>query len=173
MLCRIFARSYLLPAARGENDWRRGSAASPQGRTAAFMLYILSGLFCSFKGRTPWLLSGILSLPWSPLASLPPEVDVPLPLGLALVELPVVGAVPGVAELAAGSPVAEPRPLGAPPWAFAWVPEIASTAASANIVDFMVVPPGPTTIIRCREPGSWRIAAAKLPGPRPPCRFRG
>jgi hypothetical protein len=48
------------------------------------------------------------------LASLPPEVEVPLPLGLDLVELPVVGDVPGVAELAAGSPLVEPRPLGAP-----------------------------------------------------------
>ena len=38
----------------------------------------------------------------------------PLPLGLACIELPVVGDVPGLAELAAGSPVVEPRPLGAP-----------------------------------------------------------
>jgi hypothetical protein len=44
---------------------------------------------------------------------------VPLPLGLACIELPVVGDVPGVAELAAGSPVVEPRPLGAPLWAYA------------------------------------------------------
>jgi hypothetical protein len=48
------------------------------------------------------------------LASLPPEVDVPLPLRLGFIELPVVGEVPGVAELAAGSPVVDPRPLGAP-----------------------------------------------------------
>ena len=74
--------------------------------------YILSGLFCLSSGLTPWLLSGILSRPWSPLASLPPEVDVPLPLGLGFIELPVVGDVPGAAELAAGSPVVEPRPLG-------------------------------------------------------------
>jgi len=58
-------------------------------------------------------LSGMLSLPWSPLSSRPPELDVPLPLGL-LRAAPVVGAVPGVAELAAGSPVTDPRPLGAP-----------------------------------------------------------
>src|SRR4051794_12795412 len=40
------------------------------------------------------LLSGILSRPWSPLSSLPPEVEVPLPLGLDLAELPVVDDVP-------------------------------------------------------------------------------
>jgi hypothetical protein len=66
----------------------------------------------------PNLLSGILSLPWSPLSSRPPEVDVPLPPGLALVEAPVVGALPAVAELAAGSPLTEPRPLGSPFCAF-------------------------------------------------------
>ena len=33
------------------------------------------------------------------------------------VAFPVVGALPGVAELAAGSPVVDPRPLGAPAWA--------------------------------------------------------
>jgi hypothetical protein len=76
------------------------------------VLHILSGLLF---GLTPWLLSGILSRPWSPLASLPPEVDVPLPLRLGFIELPVVGEVPGVAEPAAGSPVVDPRPLGAPP----------------------------------------------------------
>jgi hypothetical protein len=53
------------------------------------------------------------------LSSRPPEVDVPLPLGFDLVDVPVVadGAVPGVAELAAGSPVVAPRPLGLPFWA--------------------------------------------------------
>jgi hypothetical protein len=61
------------------------------------------------------LLSGIRSLPASPLLSRPPEVDVPLLLRLGLVALPVVGAAPGVAELAAGSPVVDPRPLGPPP----------------------------------------------------------
>ena len=59
------------------------------------------------------LLSGILSRPWSPLSSPPPDVDVPLPLELGFIELPV-GDVPGVAELAAGSPVVDPRPLGVP-----------------------------------------------------------
>jgi hypothetical protein len=46
------------------------------------------------------------------LASLPPEVEVPLRLGF--IELPVVGDVPGVAELAAGSPDVEPLPLAPP-----------------------------------------------------------
>jgi hypothetical protein len=73
--------------------------------------YILSGLVF---GRTSLLLSGILSRPWSPLSSLPPDVEVPLPLGFDFIELPLVGEVPGVAELAAGSPVVAPRPLGAP-----------------------------------------------------------
>jgi hypothetical protein len=65
----------------------------------------LSGLLF---GRTPWLLSGILSRPWSPLSSLPPDVEVPLPLGFDFIELPVVDEAPGVAELAAGSPVVAP-----------------------------------------------------------------
>jgi hypothetical protein len=66
------------------------------------------------------LLSGILSLPWSPLSSLPPEVDVPLPLGFDPVVVPL-GAAAGLAELAAGSPCIDPRPLGAPFWAIAAV----------------------------------------------------
>jgi hypothetical protein len=100
----------------------------------------LAGLFCLSNGRTPWLLSGILSLPWSPLASLPPEVDVPLPLGLGFIELPVVGEEPGVAELAAGSPIVEPRPLGAPLWAKADAPNNANAAANAIVGSFMAVP---------------------------------
>jgi hypothetical protein len=51
--------------------------------------------------------SGILSLPWSPLASLPPDVDVPLLILLGFMELPVVGDVEGFAELDAGSPLRE------------------------------------------------------------------
>ena len=107
----------------------------------------LSGLFCLFSGLTLWLLSGILSLPWSPLASLPPDVDVPLPLGLAFMELPTVGDVPGVAELAAGSPMTEPRPLGPPLFEPAWfgpacanarVLESASMLASAIDESFMI-----------------------------------
>lgn len=54
---------------------------------------------------TDELLSGILSRPWSPLASLPPELEIPLPLLL----MPVV---PGFDELAAGSPAAELGPSG-------------------------------------------------------------
>ena len=80
---------------------------------------------------------GILSWPASPLASLPPELDVPLPLRE---ELPVVapefGAVEGFAELAAGSPVTEPRPLG-PPCACATLPESAITMDTTTAVDFM------------------------------------
>jgi hypothetical protein len=102
--------------------------------------YILSGLFCWSNGLTPWLLSGILSLPWSPLASLPPEVEVPLPLRLGFIELPVVGDVPGVAELAAGSPIVEPRPLAAPFWAWALTTLSANAAASVIVDSFMAVP---------------------------------
>jgi hypothetical protein len=76
------------------------------------------------------------------LASLPPEVEVPLPLGFGFIELPVVGEAPGVAELAAGSPVVEPRPLGAPPWACAKVPASANAKANAMVVSFMAAPPG-------------------------------
>jgi len=59
------------------------------------------------------LLSGILSLPWSLFSSLPPDVEVPLPLGFDPVVVPV-GAALGLAELAAGSPAIEPRPLEVP-----------------------------------------------------------
>jgi hypothetical protein len=81
---------------------------------------------------------GILSWPATPLASLPPELDVPLPLRE---ELPVVapefGAVEGFAELAAGSPVTEPRPLG-PPCACARLPERAITTDTTTTADFMM-----------------------------------
>jgi hypothetical protein len=69
-------------------------------------------------------------------------VDVPLPLGLGFIELPVVGDVPGVAELAAGSPVVEPRPLGVPLCACAKAPESASAAAKTIVVSFMAFPFG-------------------------------
>jgi hypothetical protein len=69
-------------------------------------------------------------------------VDVPLPLGLAFIELPTVGDVPGVAELAAGSPVVEPRPLGPPLFdplcAIASVLQSASAPASAIDESFMI-----------------------------------
>jgi hypothetical protein len=46
-------------------------------------------------------------------------------------ELPVVGDELGLAELAAGSPVMDPAPLGAPLCAYAKEPHSASAAASA------------------------------------------
>ena len=66
----------------------------------------------------------------------------PLPLRLGLVELPVVGDELGVAELAAGSPVVEPGPLGAPLCAYAKAPQSVTAAASAMVVSFMAVPFG-------------------------------
>src|ERR1700684_3234191 len=98
------------------------------------------GLCWSSSGMTLRLEFGILSWPASPLASLPPELDVPLPLRE---ELPVVapefGAVEGFAELAAGSPVTEPRPLG-PPCACARLPESAITTDTTTAADFMREP---------------------------------
>jgi hypothetical protein len=73
----------------------------------------------------------MLSLPWSPLASMPPEVDVPLSFRLGVMELPVVGDELGLAELAAGSSVVEPEPLGAPLCAYAKEAQSVSAAASA------------------------------------------
>jgi hypothetical protein len=66
-------------------------------------------------------------------------VDVPLPLRLCVVELPVVRDELGVAELAAGSPVVDPGPLGPPPCAYAKEPQRAG-AASAIVVSFMALP---------------------------------
>jgi len=48
-------------------------------------------------------------------------------------QLPVVGDEPGLAELAAGSPVVGPAPLGAPLCAYAKEPHNASAAASAMV----------------------------------------
>lgn len=85
------------------------------------------------------LLSGILSRPWSPLSSLPPEVDVPLPLGFDRDAAPVVGADWGVDELAAGSPVVDPRPLGPPVvWAWAETAQRERAEAKAIVVSFIV-----------------------------------
>jgi hypothetical protein len=95
------------------------------------------GIVCSVSGLTFLLLPGILSLPWSELASLPPELDVPLPLGPAFIPLPVVGEVPGVAELAAGSPVVAPRPLGTWVWALATPAESTKAATRATAGWFM------------------------------------
>lgn len=58
---------------------------------------------------TDLLLSGILSLPWSLLASLPPDVEVPLPLLFGAI--PVVSAELLEAELAAGRGVPGPPGL--------------------------------------------------------------
>jgi hypothetical protein len=103
------------------------------------------------------------------VSSLPPEVEVPLPLGLACIELPVVGDVPGLAELAAGSPVVEPRPLGAPLWAYAKILKSASAPATAIVVSLMVIPFGLVMTIRWAQPGSagtswarYRVAKAQL-----------
>jgi hypothetical protein len=65
-------------------------------------------------GFTVMLLSGILSRPPSILSSLPPDVDVPLPLFDELAPVVWGGLALGFALLAAGSPLTEPRPLGFP-----------------------------------------------------------
>jgi hypothetical protein len=58
---------------------------------------------------------------------------------LDFIELPVVGEVPGVEELAAGSPVVEPRPLGPPALCpRARVLEHTSADAIAIVVSFIV-----------------------------------
>ena len=65
-------------------------------------------------GLTVALLSGILSRPPSIFSSLPPDVDVPLPLAEELEPTVGAGSALGFALLAAGSPLVEPRPLGLP-----------------------------------------------------------
>lgn len=63
-------------------------------------------MVCWLYARTVRSLSGILSRSASPLSSLPPEDEVPLPLGFDCLTVPLVGASAfGLAELAAGSPV--------------------------------------------------------------------
>jgi hypothetical protein len=58
-------------------------------------------LCCLSSGITDLSLLGMVSRPWSPLASLPPDVDVPLPLLFAAI--PVVSEEPfELAELAGG-----------------------------------------------------------------------
>lgn len=66
------------------------------------------------EGLTEISLSGILSRPWTLLSSRPPDVELRLPLGLDDEPVVALGAALGFAELTAGSPVVEPRPLGAP-----------------------------------------------------------
>jgi hypothetical protein len=53
-----------------------------------------------------------------------------------------VGEVPGVAELAAGSPVVEPLPLGTPFCAIAGAMANIRVAAKAIAMDFMTIPFG-------------------------------
>ena len=83
---------------------------------------------------TDLLLFGIVSLPWSPLASLPPEVDVPLPLLFGAI--PVVSDEPfELAELAAGRGV--PRLPGLL-WANASGPDTRKTTDVVTAASFMV-----------------------------------
>lgn len=115
---------------------RLGLLASAARRWRLLLLFQL-GLCWSCSGMTLRSESGILSWPALPLASLPPELDVPLPLREELfVVAPEFGAVEGFAELAAGSPVTEPRPLG-PPCACARPPESAIATNTPATVDFM------------------------------------
>jgi hypothetical protein len=91
-ICSVFAQSLALPFAC---DTRFG---------------YFSGLCCLSSGITDLLLLGIVSRPWSPLASLPPDVDVPLPLLFGAI--PVVSEEPfELAELAAGRGVPGPPGL--------------------------------------------------------------
>jgi hypothetical protein len=69
-----------------------------------------SGLCCRSSDITDLSLFGIASRPWSPLASLPPDVEVPLPLLFGAI--PVVSEEPfELAELAAGRGVPGPPGL--------------------------------------------------------------
>jgi len=77
------------------------------------------------------LLFGMASRPRSPLASRPPEVEVPLPLRLGA--MPVVSCFL-FAELAAGRGV--PGPPGSL-WANADGPDSTNAAATAIVVSFM------------------------------------
>ena len=71
------------------------------------LLRYFSGLCCRSSGITDLSLFGIVSLPWSPLASRPPDVEVPLPLLFGAI--PVVSEEPfELAELAAGRGVPGP-----------------------------------------------------------------
>ncbi|QOZ75632.1 hypothetical protein XH83_09340 [Bradyrhizobium sp. CCBAU 53351] len=71
---------------------------------------------------------------------MPPDEEVPLPLGFDLVAAPVVGVSAfGVAELAAGSPVTAPRPLGAPPCARAAPANSMATIAASPAFMFVLL----------------------------------
>jgi hypothetical protein len=97
----------------------------------AYFLPLGSGM-SGFPGLrfTAMLFSGILSRPWSLLASLPPEVDVPLPL--------LFGAIPAVSlvEFTDGAGLASGLPGLV--WAWAHVPERANVAANAIMAIFML-----------------------------------
>jgi hypothetical protein len=85
------------------------------------------------------LLSGILSRPWSAFSSLPPEVELPLPLLLEFI--PVVSPLE-LAELAAGSPVllfavCSEDPPGVIVWANARVEVSARIEANPNLKSLM------------------------------------
>src|ERR1700722_20488435 len=124
--------------------YRVNAAGSPSSRR---FLSHLAGFVLLVQRSHALAAFRLLSLPCSPLASPPPDVDVPPPLGLAFIELPTVGDVPGVAELAAGSPMVDPRPLGPPLFEPVWfepvcanasVLESANTPASAIDENFMI-----------------------------------
>jgi hypothetical protein len=78
------------------------------------------------------LLSGILSLPWSPLASLPPEVEVPLPLLVS-------GVIPDVSLFEEEGGAGSGCHLGT--WALAITLDNTSVPASAIVMNLMLVLP--------------------------------
>jgi hypothetical protein len=93
-----------------------------------------SGLCCRSSGMTDLLLFGIVSLPWSPLASLPPDVEVPLPLLFGA--MPVVSEEPfELAELAAGRGVPGPPGLL---WANVSGPDTRRTTTVVTAASFIV-----------------------------------
>jgi hypothetical protein len=105
------------------------AAVAPRKCGAYFLL--VGSAISGFPGAgfTAELLPGILSRPWSPLSSLPPEVDVPLPLFVGL--MPDLSGL-AFCELAAGSPVVAPLPV-ALPCADTAVPDRTRTAANAIV----------------------------------------
>jgi hypothetical protein len=95
------------------------------------------------------------------LSSLPPDVEVPLPLGFDFIEFPVVGAEPGVAELAAGSPVVAPRPLGPPALcASARLVDNTTADAASKAVSFIC----PILLMTKETNPSERLGSASSPG---------
>jgi hypothetical protein len=113
-----------------------------------------SGLCCRSSGMTDLLLFGIVSLPWSPLASLPPDVDVPLPLLFGAI--PVVSEEPfELAELAAGRGVPGPPGLL---WANASGPDTRRTTAIVTAASFMVgLPLQNLTEANCKDAALFQL----------------